>query len=251
MSDSEGSRAAPPEDSESSEAGGYVADPPEPSWSCRPLQSVIEQRCSRRVGLPAPGLVLALAERPSLSGIPAAAHAQGSDSLSNPLMGFGPPTRYFPLSPPLASQPRAPLVGFLSPSAHQEERGHVRPGCPVRLPGLRRDLPAGPTLPATASPAGFSNLSATSSTLRRPAIFRQVALLGFTLQGFVPLAQPRRLVAPGMPSWRSSRWLRSLRPRQRSQQARAPLPRMARRCVFVRLQGLRPHENRSASPSHV
>jgi len=34
-------------------------------------------------------------------------------------------------------------------------------------------------------------------------------------------------------------------------QARVPLPRMARNHVFYRLQGLTPHENRSASKGHV
>jgi hypothetical protein len=140
-------------------------------------------------------------KRLSLSGIPPAALAQRSDSLSNPLLGFSSPTRYFPQFPPSVSPPWAPLLGFLAPSAHWEEGVHVPPGCPVELPGLSPgNLPAGPILPATVSPAGFLNLSATSSTLRRPAVFRQVALLGFTLQGFVPPAQPRRLVAAGMPS---------------------------------------------------
>jgi hypothetical protein len=121
--------------------------------------------------------------------------------LSYPLLGFGPPTRYVPQIPPAVSPPWAPLLGFLAPSAHKEEGVHVSTGCPAELPELSPgNPPAGPTLPATVSPTGFLNLPATSSTLRRPAVFRQVALLGFTLQGFVPLAQPRQLVATGMPS---------------------------------------------------
>jgi len=77
----------------------------------------------------------------------------------------------------------------------------VPAGCPASLPGLSPGtLPAGPTLLATVSPTGFLNLSVTCSTLRRPAVFRQVALVGFTLQGFLPLAQPWWLVATSMPS---------------------------------------------------
>lgn len=41
---------------------------------------------------------------------------------------------------------------------------------------------------------GFLNLSVACSFLARPTIFRWVALMGFALQGFVPLTQTRRLV---------------------------------------------------------
>lgn len=44
---------------------------PEPSWSCRPLQSLIRQRGSRRAGFPTPGTVLVLAEHPTHPVFPA------------------------------------------------------------------------------------------------------------------------------------------------------------------------------------
>lgn len=104
------------------------------------------QRCSRLIGLPASGLVLALAKTPGLSGIPAAALAQGSDSLNYPLLGFGPPTRYVPQSRPLVSPPRAPLLGFLAPSAHWGEGVHVPAGYPAQppgfCPGIRQQVPS-------------------------------------------------------------------------------------------------------------
>lgn len=92
-------------------------------------------------------------------------------------------------------------MGFLAaPSAHQEEGVHGHVGYPTRHPGVAGIRPTGPTLSATVPLAGFLNLPAVSSSLHRPTIFRWVALLGFPLQGFMPSAQPQRLVAAGMPS---------------------------------------------------
>ena len=132
------------------------------------------------------------------AGLPRTVPARGSDSASNPLLGFSPPSRPVSNTPPTASRPKAPLLGFLSPTAHQEERVHVPvAGAPRGLPG---NPSTGPTPPTTAPLAGFPNLSAASTSLDRPAIFRQVALMGFALQGIDPLVKPRRLVAAGMPS---------------------------------------------------
>jgi hypothetical protein len=78
-----------------------------------------------------------------------------------------------------------------------------------RLPATfhRGILPAVPIPPATASRAGFPNLSATSRAHDPPTIFRQVTLLGLCLQGFLPSLQVGRLIAA-----RSS--LSTLLPRQ-------------------------------------
>jgi len=84
------------------------------------------------------------------------------------------------------------------PSARRLPCSARRPARPPRC--YRSVLPAGPTPPATVSLTGFPNLAATSSSLRRPAIFRRVALVGFTLQGVVPRMKPRRLVAAELPS---------------------------------------------------
>jgi hypothetical protein len=91
-----------------------------------------------------------------------------------------------------------------------------------------------PIPPATVPLAGFPNLSAAHSSLRRPAIFRQVALLGFTLQGFVPLTKPRQFVTAGVPSWRSSRWTaRALVLGESCPRACRWLPRMLQPTPFV------------------
>jgi hypothetical protein len=67
------------------------------------------------------------------SGVPVSGRAQRCDSLGNPLLGFSPPSRCCPPSPPPVSRLEAPLLGFRAPSTHWEERVHV----PIRLPGGR------------------------------------------------------------------------------------------------------------------
>jgi hypothetical protein len=61
-----------------------------------------------------------------------------------------------------------------------------------RRPGSfqARILPPGPNPAATVSLTGFLNLSATFPCTSRPTIFRWVAFLGFSLQGFTPLPEP-------------------------------------------------------------
>jgi hypothetical protein len=69
----------------------------------------------------------------------------------------------------------------------QTSRVHVLPfdgKAPLPRPGgLARSLPTGPMLPATVPLTGFLNLSATCSSRCRPAIFRQVALMGLRPPG--------------------------------------------------------------------
>lgn len=81
-----------------------------------------------------------------------------------------------PSAPGLSARSASRGVSF--PSAHEAGRVHVR-RLATSVP------PAVPTPPATVPLAGFLGLSAACSSPRRPAIFRRVALLGFTLQGFV------------------------------------------------------------------
>jgi len=135
-------------------------------------------------------MVLALAERPNLSGIPAVAHALRSDSSGNPLLGFGPPTRYIPSIPPTVSRPKAPLLGFMPLQRIKQRVSTPRqvslPGAPTFPPGVYQPDPSGQL---RCRPQVFPTSRRPSSTLRRPTIFRQVALLGFPLQGFAPLAQ--------------------------------------------------------------
>jgi hypothetical protein len=134
------------------------------------------------------------------SGIPSLARAQRRDSLDLPLLRFDSPTRCFPKSPPPTSRSKAPLLGFSAPSALM---GNESPR-PSRFPGpaprrfLAGNPPAGPTPPATVPLTGFPNLSAVSSSPRRPAIFRRVAFVGFCPSGScsfheAPTARRRRL----------------------------------------------------------
>jgi len=124
------------------------------------------------------------------------------------------PFRYFPRCP----RPRKRLLGqssrgvrssfaaFPEVSAHGLSAEGTSPGVPCpfsalgggnprlsRLPAratpVPRDAPAAPTPPTTVPLTGFLNLPAASSSLRRPAIFRQVALLGFCPSGVHLLAR--------------------------------------------------------------
>jgi hypothetical protein len=85
-------------------------------------------------------------------------------------------------------------MGFSSPSTHTGSESPRPPrftGLAVRLnqkPSQRSLI--GPTPSATVPLTGFLNLSATSSFHYPPAIFRQVAFMGFALQGFNPSTKP-------------------------------------------------------------
>jgi len=108
----------------------------------------------------------------------------------------------FPEVPALDLSVESTSPGVCAPSALT---GSESPR-PSRFPGpaprrfLAGNPPAGPTPPVTVPFTGFLNLSTVSSSPRLPAFFRQVALLGFSLQGFTPSTKPRRLVAAGIPS---------------------------------------------------
>lgn len=95
------------------------------------------------------------------SGISSSAPAQRRDSLSNPLLGFDSPTRPVPTSPPTASRPRAPLLGFLRPfSARGEKNPRPDAVAHTRLPGGAGNPSAISRLPTTVPLAGFPSLSA-------------------------------------------------------------------------------------------
>lgn len=148
-------------------------------------------------------------------------------------MGFDPPS-WFPDSSPSASQPVAPL-GVSCPF---NARGYQSPR-PRRLPGLApRDFAresAGGAHPASYGAAlGFPNLSAAFSSSHPPTIFRWVAFVGFALQGFVPVPQPRPAHRrPAYPLDVPPTRLRVLSfPRREHLGAHPPLPRMSRRCAF-------------------
>jgi hypothetical protein len=112
--------------------------------------------------------------------------------LGNPLLGFGPPTRYVPKSPPPVSRPEAPLLGFHSATTHWEKRVHVRLSPAPRF--CRGVYPRVPPRRLRCRSQVFSTSQRPSSSLHRPTIFRWVASVRFALQGFVPSTKPRRLL---------------------------------------------------------
>jgi hypothetical protein len=175
--------------------------------------------------LPAPGTVSTLLTS-GPSGIPAAVHAPGSDSRSYPLLGFGPPTRYFPKSPPAASRPKAPLLGFVAPTAHTEEGAHGSPVARSSSPRFPGVPPSGPTQPATAPLAGFPNLSAACRSHRPPAIFQAGGAPGVPpSRGSCLSRSPGNSSLPACPRDVLPTECACPRPRRGLRWARLPLPR--------------------------
>jgi hypothetical protein len=66
--------------------------------------------------------------------------------VNDPLLGFGPPTRCFPLSPPEASRPAGTSPGVRCPCSALGEGSPRLAGCPVERPGRSRIAPLGPGL---------------------------------------------------------------------------------------------------------
>jgi hypothetical protein len=136
---------------------------------------------------------------------------RGRDSLDNPLLGFRPPS-WFNLSNSAAGLSAVGTsLGFRSPSACKEEESYVKTSKLAKYPRCCRVVLTIPTANYDAT-LGFLNLLVTCSFLNRPAILRQVTLMGFSLQGFLPLTKPQQLIAADIPSWRFSFRVASSRP---------------------------------------
>jgi hypothetical protein len=195
---------------------------------------------------------LAFAKTPDPSGLPAAAHARGSDSPGDPLMGFGPPTRYFPNSPTEVSRPAATSLGVSCPFSARGG-GSPRPNqLPGRAPRFSGVPPAGPTLPATVSLTGFLNLPATSF-LPPPAchVSDRWRSWGSPFRGFASHEDPASSSPPACPLDISPAGCASpVLVGGASGRATGCLGYRQGR-AFCCLQGFCPRENRSASPSHV
>lgn len=144
-------------------------------------------------------------------------------------------------SPPRVSRREAPLMGFHFPSTLEVERVHVRAGCPARL---RLQVP--PCRLRCRSQV-FPTSQRLFSSPQRPAIFRQVTLLGFCLSGSysfheAPDAHRRRCALLTLLPWIAlSPFLGGDILGRISR-----MPRMLRLDAFVRLQSLRPRGNRSS-----
>ena len=129
-----------------------------------------------------------------LAGIPYPALVQGRDSQDIPLLGFNPPTRFLPETSVLHLSVQNHSLGVSFPFnalGNESPRPPRFTGLAVRLdPKTGSVAPTGPTPPTTVPLTGFLNLSATFSSHCPPAIFRQVAFMGFALQGFNPSTKP-------------------------------------------------------------
>jgi hypothetical protein len=140
---------------------------------------------------------LTLAERSTLPVFPDVAHVQGSDSLDDPLLGFDPPTRYVSKSLPVPSRPRAPLLGFIAPATLWEKGVHVPPVARRTTRCCRAFCQRVPPRWLRCRSQVFPTSQRPSSSPRRPAVFRQVAFLGFCPSGdcsarAAPTARHRR-----------------------------------------------------------
>jgi hypothetical protein len=173
---------------------------------------------------------LAPAKAPDPSGIPSSVRAQGSDSLSFPLVRFDPPLRYVPKPPPWPldrgqlSWDSLPLQRIKQPeSTSFRFTGRLsgsNPKTAVSYP------PTGPTPSATVPLSGFLNLSATL-LLWLPSYHFQIGgvpgvapfrglFLSRSPSGSSPLACPLDVAPAGCAA---------SEPRLRRRQARVPVPR--------------------------
>jgi hypothetical protein len=108
-----------------------------------------------------------------------------------------------PEQPALASRPKATLLGFLAPSAHQATEltsWHWA----RQSSGIRRNhptcVPTGPTRLSTTPLTGFLNLSATTSPVAIQPFSGWWRSWGCVLQGFIPFTKTRQFVTAGIPS---------------------------------------------------
>lgn len=140
--------------------------------------------------MPAPGAALALAARDP-SGVPASDRTPGRDSWGVPLMGFDPPSRLHPKSPPCASRRPAPLVGFRAPTTLAVSLVHgpssLRALAGASLLWAPRSFPresaGGPTRRLRCRSQVFPTSQRPSSVRDPPTIFRWVAFWGFHPSG--------------------------------------------------------------------
>jgi hypothetical protein len=147
--------------------------------------------------------------------------------------GVRPSFTVFPDIPACGLSTEGTSLGVLCPFNAQGGGNPRLVRLPARAAPVPRVSPTAPTLPTTVPLSGFPNLSAASFSLRPPAIFRQVAFLGFCPSGVCFLSRrPGGSSPPACPHDVSPAGCASPSPRQGSQQARQPLPRMKRLSSF-------------------
>jgi hypothetical protein len=172
----------------------------EPSWSCRPLQSLVGWRCSRLCGLPAPGPTFTLAERairpvflpPSLS----------EEATPRTILSWGSTLLH---GPSRSLRPRPLGLGHLSWGFVPLQRSRWRESTARRSPGrasrLCRDSAAW-SHPGDYGAARRFSQPLSSLFLPPPSghVSGRWRSWGSALQGFAPPTQPRRLVVASVPS---------------------------------------------------
>jgi hypothetical protein len=147
--------------------------------------------------LPAPGSVLTLAERPTLPVF--LALSMPKEATPWTILSWG-STLLHGMSRSLRPRPldlRAPLLGFLAPPALWEKGVHVPPVSRRASRSCRGLCQRVPPRRLRCRSQVFPTSQRPSSSLRRPAVFRQVALLGFRPSGAcsaraAPTARRRR-----------------------------------------------------------
>jgi hypothetical protein len=87
---------------------------------------------------------------------------------------------------------RPPLLGFLAPSAHEEEGVHVPTSCPAGLPGFPGYRQQVPPCQLRCRSQVFSTSQRLLSSLRRPAMFQTGGAHGVRPSGVLPLTKTRR-----------------------------------------------------------
>jgi hypothetical protein len=187
---------------------------------------------------------------PDSPGFPFASRARGRDSPNDPLLAFSAPSRFDPTTSPCAFRHRAPLLGFLAPSAHIGE-GSPRPHevslmlAPWVLPRRLRTVP---TPFDTVPLAGFLNLSAAFSSPHRPAMFQTGSTRGVNPSGdSSSLTEPDCSSQPSYPL-AVLPWLAHPPFLGGGNQGRPERFLGCRVRCLSRLQGLPLSKNRSASP---
>lgn len=120
-------------------------------------------------------------------------------------MELVPSSRFFLESPLPTSRLATPLLGFCSPSAFKSgEATAIRLWGRSGVPGVAR-VCAGETHLSSYGAARRLFQPLSDLFLHTPStIFRWMTLLGFALQGFVPLVKPHQLVTGSLPPWRFS-----------------------------------------------
>jgi hypothetical protein len=187
---------------------------------------------------------------PDPAGIPSTALAHRSDSVSDPLLGFNPPSRYVPKSPPEASRPAGTSPGGLMPLQRSGRREPTARQLPGRAPRFCRDSTN------ESHPAGYG--AAHRFSQPRSGFFLPPPSCHFQTGGALGVSPYRGLFLPRSPDDSSPPacphdvspfgWPSPVLGGGASGRAERRLGFTT--CAFGRLQGLCPRGSRSAPPGH-